>query len=119
MSFYKLNPDLKNTKAFERFKDGRKVRFKCELNDLQNGIEPRLHQAPLYSHNATWQSQFRRGFESVTANDLAQYRYRYAQKHQPKAIKPSVNIGAVSSTKHPHIERVLKQHSTRNDHVCN
>lgn len=112
MSFYKLNPDLKNARAFERFRDGRKAKFKAELNDLQNGVEPRLHTVPLYSHNATWQSQFRRGFESVTTSELAQFRYKYHQKHsQP------VNVGTISSIKHPHIERVLKQHTTRNDHV--
>lgn len=100
MSFYKLNPDLKNARAFERFKDGRKARFKVELNDLQSGVEPRLHKVPLYSHNSTWQSQFHRGWESVTANDLAQYRYRYAQSHKEQQ--------ALTTPLHPRIQSILR-----------
>ncbi|WP_153448461.1 hypothetical protein [Vibrio algicola] len=108
MSFYKLNPDLKNARAFERFKDGRKARFNDELNDLQNGIEPRLHKAPLYSHNSTWQSQFRRGFESVTANDLAQFRYRYAENQKQQELKTPL---------HPRIQSILRNQNERNAHA--
>lgn len=59
-------PELKNKYYLDCFKAGRKARLSAES----------ASPIPLYSHNATMQSIYTKGWRSVSESDLHQYRYK-------------------------------------------
>ena len=66
-------PELKNPRYFAIFKAGRQARFRADRDGLGDAV-------PLYSHNATYQALFTKGWGSVTEVHLLQARYRRHQE---------------------------------------
>jgi len=73
-------PELRNQRYLISFKAGRRARFVAELGGLD------VSAAPLYSHNATHQSLFSKGFASVTPVQIMQARYK--KEHPDAAAHP-------------------------------
>ncbi|MFM5254955.1 hypothetical protein ACEUBK_12680 [Aeromonas hydrophila] len=75
-------PELKNPRYLACFKDGRSAHLKAWLADpLTSNTDPQA--IPLYSHHATRQSLFAKGWQSVTELDRLRARARLSQ-HQEK-----------------------------------
>ncbi|MBS4699351.1 hypothetical protein [Aeromonas media] len=66
-------PELKNPRYLLCFKDGRKAHFKAALASAD------LQAIPLYSHHATRQSLFAKGWQSVTELDRLRAGARLSQ----------------------------------------
>jgi len=66
-------PELRNPRYLAIFKAGRQAHFKADRDGLGDSV-------PLYSHNATYQALFNRGWASVTEVHLLQARYRRHQE---------------------------------------
>ncbi len=75
-----------NRRQLERYQAGRDQRLKAETERADDCIS--ALPCPLYSHDATWQSQFRRGWNSVDAVDIQTERLK--QRAQNSASTPGI-----------------------------
>lgn len=74
-------PELKNPRYLACFKDGRSAHLKAWLADpLTTSTDPQA--IPLYSHHATRQSLFAKGWLSVTELDRLRARARRSQPQE-------------------------------------
>lgn len=64
-------PELKNAKHCEIFNCGRKARLFAECNGLDT------LNSPTFSHNATWQSVYSKGWHGVTPSEIRAARIKY------------------------------------------
>jgi len=67
----RVYPELKNAKLREIFDYGRKARLSAEINGLDT-IKP-----PTFSHNATWQSVYCKGWRNVSPADIRTAKIKY------------------------------------------
>ncbi|MBV7262580.1 hypothetical protein KCG43_11290 [Photobacterium sp. WH24] len=70
MSFIAQYPELKNKRWKSIFMEGRATRIKAELAQAMPS------QLPLFSHDATYQSLFEKGWRSVTPVDVEYQRQK-------------------------------------------
>lgn len=63
-----------NRRQLERFQAGREQRLKAETERADDCIS--ALPCPLYSHDATWQSQFSLGWSSVSMVDIQVHRLK-------------------------------------------
>ncbi|MBF4797927.1 hypothetical protein [Aeromonas hydrophila] len=74
-------PELKNPRYLACFKDGRSAHLRAWLADpLTSNTDPQA--IPLYSHHATRQSLFAKGWQSVTELDRLRARARRSQPQE-------------------------------------
>jgi len=88
-------PELRNPRYLMSFQAGRRARFMAELGGPGRrarfmaelgGLD--VSTAPLYSHNATHQSLFSKGWGSVTPVQIFQARHRRAQQARSTQGEP-------------------------------
>lgn len=66
-------PELRNPRYLATFRAGRKARVLADIGGLAGPDD-----VPLYSHNATHQSLFKQGWESLSNTDLMLIRHKRA-----------------------------------------
>ncbi|QNF25778.1 hypothetical protein FT673_22325 [Aeromonas hydrophila] len=75
-------PELKNPRYLACFKDGRRAHLKAYL---AASVSTDLETIPLYSHHATRQSLFEKGWRSVGELDRLRARARHTQTQHKEA----------------------------------
>ena len=70
-----------NSRQRERYQSGREQRLKAETERADDCVS--ALPCPLYSHDATWQSQFHKGWCSVNLVDIQAERLKQRTKHSP------------------------------------
>lgn len=91
-----------NRRQLERYQAGREQRLKAEMERADDCVS--ALPCPLYSHDATWQSQFSLGWNSVGIVDIQAQRLKLRAIH--KTSTPSV---ARQSLKEIH--QMIRSHS--------
>ena len=76
-------PELRNPRYARIYEDGRERRM------IEEELGAGCRDVPLYSHNATYQSIFAKGWHSVTAQDVRLSRCKAPESNcRCKAISP-------------------------------
>ncbi|WP_065204270.1 hypothetical protein [Shewanella woodyi] len=81
-----------NRHQHERYQAGREQRLAAETERADDCIS--ALSCPIYSHDATWQSQFRQGWYSISMVDIQAKRLtlRAARSHStPNLVRQSLN----------------------------
>lgn len=90
-----------NRRQLERYQTGREQRLKAETERADDCIS--ALPCPIYSHDATWQSQFSQGWNSVSMVDIQ------AQRLKLRATRSGSTLGLARQS-FKEIHQMIRSH---------